>query len=184
YELMRTAQDALTELAVKLIDYGAQRCVPATTDEPEAPPADAGELLDVRPEAVVPVTDVLGNNALVEADESGAYIGLLRRHEVVKVAATTDKVAWRAPTGDAGPEAIAVADDVVWVRTRSALEAFDAGKGTQLRTVDVPPYRSAEGNYFGLIASKSRVWECRGPEVRAIDVNHQTTTWTTTVEGR
>jgi hypothetical protein len=184
YELMRASQEALTELAIALIDYGAQRCVPATADQPEPPPPDAGELIDVTPVAVVPVTDVLGNNALVEADTTGAFIGLLRRREVVKISATGNEVEWRAPTGDAGPEALAVADEVLWVRTRSSLQGLDAASGKTLRSVDLPPYRSADGSFFGIVAAKNRVWECRGPEVRAIDVDREVTVWTTAVGGR
>jgi hypothetical protein len=71
YDLMRTAQDALTELAVALIGYGAQGCVPEYVNTTSPPPADAGTLVDLRPTIVVRVSEALGNNALIEADAEG-----------------------------------------------------------------------------------------------------------------
>jgi len=64
------------------------------------------------------------------------------------------------------------------------LMGFDARSGTQLHLLTVRPYASAAGNYFGLVASASRVWECRGPQVRAIDQTTEQIAWTSTLAGR
>jgi hypothetical protein len=184
YDLMRSSQDALTELALALIRYGAKGCVPQYVNTTAPPPPDAGRLVDVRPTVVVRVSEVLANNALIEADTSGAYVGVVRTREVVKVASATNKVVWRASTGDAGPEALVAANDVVWARTRSSLVSFDPATGRRLKLIPVPPYPSAAGNVFGLVVSSTRVWECRGPEVRAIDPSGERIVWSVTVDGR